>query len=523
MYDGNDFVKIYNAGIYLRLSREDEREGQSESIENQKDFLTRYAAGNRFAVIEFYIDDGYSGTNFNRPAFKQMIGDIEKGKINTVITKDLSRLGRDYIDTGYYLEKYFPSKKIRYIAVNDGIDTFNESDGDMTPFKAVINDMYAKDVSKKVRTAITTKKLKGEFIGSVAPYGYVKDENNKNRLIIDAETAPVVKKIFNMFIDKPSVIGIAKRLTSEKIPTPSELKKLAATQKQFKGVWNDAIIKRILTNPTYIGNLTQNRSKKINYKISKQRSIPKEEWITVENTHEPIIKRDDFEAVQNLLAKRTYINRCSIGSKHILSGLLICADCKKNMTFSKSGNVTYIVCSSRKKFGSLNLCPPKSIREDYVEAQVMKKLKELAVNFLDNEMLLNGIDSGKYNNPTTDAENELKNIGNKLEEINQVITSLYKDKVKNIISEEEFLNLLKEFRTQKEKFLSKINSLEIELEQLGESDVNNEKNEELFRKFLSFDQPERSALASLISEIEIHCDKTIVITFDFSEPTTKNG
>lgn len=518
MYSDNNFDKKYNAGIYLRLSREDEREkeGQSESIENQRDFLTRYADGKGFGIVEFYIDDGYSGTNFERPAFKQMLEDIEAEKINAVITKDLSRLGRDYIDTGYYLEKYFPSKKIRYIAVNDGIDTFNESDGDMTPFRAVINDMYAKDISKKVRTAITTKKLKGEFVGSIAPYGYIKDENNKNRLLIDAETSPVVKKIFNMFINDPSVIGIAKKLTAEKIPTPSEYKKLTATQKQFKGVWNDAIIKRILTNPTYIGNLTQNRSKKINYKINRQCLIPQEEWITVENTHEPIINREEFDTVQALLAKRTYIKQQNRGSKHILSGLLICADCKKNMTFSKSGNSTYIVCSAGKKFGALNLCPPKSIREDYVEAQVIKKLKELA-EYLDKESLINGIDAERYDKLIANKENERKNIDNKLEEIKRVISSLYKDKVENIVSEENFLDLLKDFNTQREELRSNLNGLENELCEIKKKD-NNASNEELLREFLSFDKPDRLTLVSLIREIEIHEDKTVVITFNFLDP-----
>ena len=234
MYDN---YKIFNVGIYLRVSQEDEKEGQSESIGNQQDFITRYVLEQGWNLTNVYIDDGWSGLNFERPDFKRMIADIESKKINLVITKDLSRLGRDYIDTGYYLERYFPQKNVRYIAINDGIDTFSQNGNtDMSPFKAVINDMYAKDISNKVRTALHTKKLKGDFIGSVAPYGYMKDPNNKGKLIIEEETAEVVKQIFEIFLEGGTKLGIANKLSMQGVPTPSQSKNLKATQKRHKGV-----------------------------------------------------------------------------------------------------------------------------------------------------------------------------------------------------------------------------------------------------------------------------------------------
>ena len=243
--------------LYLRLSRDDGTEKDSESILNQKEFLLDYAKKHGLNVVGIFADDGWSGLSFDRPDFKRMLTMIERGGINTVITKDMSRLGRDYIQVGYYLDKYFPMHGVRYIAVNDAVDTGEmNSTNDMTPFRAVFNDMYAKDISKKVRTALETKKNSGKFIGSLAPYGYKKNRHDKNHLVIDEETAFFVRRIYKEFLAGETILGIAHKLSSDNIPTPSAHKNLTATQRYFKGIWNDAIIRRILTNPTYAGNLT---------------------------------------------------------------------------------------------------------------------------------------------------------------------------------------------------------------------------------------------------------------------------
>jgi DNA invertase Pin-like site-specific DNA recombinase len=208
-YRQNTYNQTYNVGIYLRLSREDDTINQSESILNQKEYLTRYVLDQEWNLIDIYIDDGFTGTNFDRPDFKRMIKDVESKRINLVITKDLSRLGRDYIDTGYYLERFFPKANVRYIALNDGIDTFQtNSNNDMSPFKSVINDMYAKDISKKVRTTMISKQQNGEFIGAFAPYGYLKSKENKNKLIIDDEASKIVKRIFEMYVQGSGYMGI---------------------------------------------------------------------------------------------------------------------------------------------------------------------------------------------------------------------------------------------------------------------------------------------------------------------------
>ena len=235
------------AALYLRLSQEDgERWGESQSISNQRIFLTQYCQANGFTVAECYIDDGYTGTNFNRPGFQRLLRDIERGKIKTVITKDLSRLGRDYIETGRYVECYFPEKGIRYIAVNDGVDTGKEESAgnDMSAFKAVFNDFYARDVSRKVRSALTAKRRAGEFIGAWAPYGYQKDPKQPGKLVPDPESAGVVRRIYRDFLKGESVRGIAEGLTEDKIPTPMEKRNGGLKAKRR---WNESTIRRILT------------------------------------------------------------------------------------------------------------------------------------------------------------------------------------------------------------------------------------------------------------------------------------
>ncbi len=284
----------FNVGLYLRLSKETS-EKQSESIINQKMFLTDYAMKNGFNIVEIFVDDGYTGTNFERPGFKRMLDFIKSGKIDTVITKDLSRLGRDYIETGNYVEKIFPSMGIRYIAVSDGIDTLY--DNDFGPFKSVINDMYSKDISKKVKVALTAKRISGEFVGAAPPYGYKRSKNNKNTLVIDDKVSKNVKMIFKLFNGGMSINSIAKKLTSMGIQTPSSYKNLK--NKSYK--WSDVTVKNILTNQVYVGNMVQHKTQKLSYKLQKRIDVPQEEQILIKNTHCPIVSKALFLKAQKRL------------------------------------------------------------------------------------------------------------------------------------------------------------------------------------------------------------------------------
>lgn len=496
-----------STALYVRKSTEDFGDsGVSESIENQILFLQDYCKANAITETKTYIDDGISGTTFNRPGFTQMISDIEKGLIDTIITKDYSRLGRDYIQSGYYLEKYFPEHNIRYIAVNDGIDTAKQgSNNDMAPFRAVFNDMYAKDISIKVRTALTTKKKNGQFIGSSAPFGYKKSPCNKNQLIIDTETAPYVCMIFQLALQGESFSAISDKLSSLGVPTPSESKKLTASQKRFKGVWNEITVKNILTSETYIGNLTQNRTQKINYKIKKKRRLNFEEWITVNNTHEGIINADDFYTVQKIISVRTYSHKS--GQKNLLSGLCFCADCFSPMTYHKSGNVKYLVCSAWKKHAKLKLCHSHSIREDYVLEQIKVQLRNI-VQGID-------IDRIKEEKSPVNKTDIYSVLQNKIECERKSLLAMYKDKINGVISEEDYQYFSIETKKNIESLNSQINTL-------SASDSTPAENVyEYIENLLTFEQTNRETLALLISKVLIDMNKNITIEFNFKEPEQK--
>lgn len=498
--------------LYLRLSREDEeRESESHSIANQRLFLQQFLDSKGWHLTDTYIDDGYSGTNFERPGFLRMIEDIEANKINTVITKDLSRLGRDYIQTGYYLEQYFPLKHVRYIAVNDHIDTSESQGVDMlTPFLSVFNDLYAKDISRKVRTALITRKTEGKFIGSTAPYGYEKHPDEKGRLVVDPMAAPVVREIYRSFLESGSIIGIVKKLTDQKIETPSAYRNLKHTQKRFSGMWNESMVRRILTNPTYAGHVTQNRSKKINYKIDKKQTIPKEEWITVHNTHEAIVSETDFEEVQQRMRKRSY--QTSTGKEHLLTGLAYCADCGSPMTYVRESETrTYMVCQGYRRGGRVKLCTSHCIREDYVIAAIQTALKEFTDSFAKKEEMFAGMNS-QSKRKSVDAQ--INGLKQEIEHNKKIMLNLYKDKISEVISEADYIEMAKALKQERDE-------LEEHLEEFQEFSRRSDSSEsmrEQIQDFIGFQKLDRLTVVALVEKIEIDSEKNIEIQFKFKKP-----
>lgn len=499
----------WKTALYLRLSRDDGQEGASESIKNQRSFLERYANENNLIVEKVYADDGYSGTTFERPSFKQMIQDIESGKINCVITKDLSRLGRDYIMTGHYLERYFPEHDVRYIAVTDGFDTFSTiANNDMSPFKAVFNDLYAKDISKKVRTAIATKREQGKFIGAISPYGYKKDAADKNHLVVDEDTAVIVREIFSMALAGLPLLSIANQLSAEGIKTPSQYKGLKSTQQRWSGVWNDGMIKRILTNETYIGNLVQNRTRKVNYKVNKKLVLPPSEWVIVEGTHEPIVKTDDFKQVQQLLQQKKYDYQKRKGTPHLLSGIVYCADCNSPMSFIKESDTrSYLVCSTWRKHASLHLCSSHCIRESIVEEAIKEKLREITKQFSNVEDLLS---IQRYD--FLDEKKELNQCTVRLKTVNRTLLALYKDRAAGIVPEKNYIAFSTELNHEGECLSNRIEQLNEKIENGG----NHELMSKFLADFLTFQELDRALLITLVKRILIGNDKEITIEFNFS-------
>lgn len=515
---------MYKAGIYLRLSREDEdktnKSDLSQSINNQRDFITTYAKENNFNIIDTYCDDGISGTTFEREDFQRMIADIENKKINMIITKDLSRLGRDHIQTDYYLEIYFPSKGVRFIAINDGYDSLNNelSTNDVAPFKSLLNEMYAKDISKKVKTSLKTKQLKGEYIGTTAPFGYMKNPNKKGQLIPDPISSKYIQKIFELYLSGYSLRAIANYLTKTEIPTPSEYRNIQNTQKYIKGLWNEKSVKFILSNEVYLGHTIQNKKKKINYKIKKQIDIPKSQWIKVKNTHKPIISEKDFSLANQILEKRAIYKKPKV--THLLTGLMFCGNCGAPITFishHKKGK-HYICCSTAKRTKKeLNLCQTKLIPENIVNNYVINTLHSLCVQFLNEDTLLQHSSDLKKDNLLKELLKEKDKLKHDIENTDTILFNLYKDKINHIINNEQFLILSTNLKNEKEKLFNDLKKIEKNISQLQYTNKNDIK--EIIHKFLSFNNIDRDILALLIDKIIIKFDKSITIYFTFSDPT----
>ncbi|MBR6949704.1 MAG: recombinase family protein [Bacilli bacterium] len=292
-------IRIYKVGIYIRLSKEDDKDKniESESITNQRNLIMEYINNNNLTLEKEYVDDGISGTTFNRPGFNELIKDIENKKINMVITKDLSRLGRDYIKSGYYLEEYFPLKKVRYVSLLDNIDTFNNNSNiDIAPFKALFNDMQSKDTSKKIRSILINLKKQGLFVGNSACYGYKKDKNDKHKLVIDNYSSKIVRKIYDMYLNNVKVKDIVDYLNNKKIQTPKDYKNNKNIHK-----WSNTSIYQILHNYMYTGNMTQGVQTKLSYKSNKRIFLDKSHWIIVPNTHESIISEEEYFKINNFI------------------------------------------------------------------------------------------------------------------------------------------------------------------------------------------------------------------------------
>jgi DNA invertase Pin-like site-specific DNA recombinase len=512
----NDYLTTYNAALYLRLSKEDEINKQSESIINQRDFLTGYVLEQGWNIAGIYIDDGFSGLNFDRPDFKRMLADIEKKNINLVITKDLSRLGRDYIDTGYYLERYFPTKNVRYIALNDGIDTMADMiNNDISPFKAVINDMYAKDISKKVRAAFKTKQETGQFIGSFAPHGYIKDPDNNNRLLIDKETAGVIQRIYALYLSGKSMVAIAEILNDEGVESPATYKKRVFPNYKTSIVkyflWNREQVKTILRNPTYCGNLTQRKMHKVSYKVDKNRMVSPKDWVTAEATHEGIVSVADFENTQLLLDKRANNNAKRTQTNRLLNGLLFCKECGGKMTYrGKSPNYA-LICLAYSRFG-LRACYNNALREDFVEKHIVSELRKIAEQTLKDDFCeqFSGLKPQEQGNLCE----EIRQVKAKLDDTRQIIKNLYVDKLKGLIDENILLEVSRQYSAELQQLQFRLS----ELEQQQKCPVTKNDYTELMKQLANFNVVDKSILMKLIDKIEISKDKEIFITYNFKNP-----
>ena len=523
----------FKVAMYLRLSQDDEKydkdfKAESNSISNQRLQIQDYINKNdNMELVGEYVDDGYSGINFERPAFKEMMENVITGSINCIVVKDLSRFGRDYIDCGRYLQRVFPSLDIRFIALNDNYDSFTASETEknlVIPFKNFINDNYCRDTSAKVRSVCKVKRKQGQFISNYAPYGYEKDEEDKHKIVIDKEVEYVVRKIFSMKLEGYSSYSIAKHLNDNGIPSPMEHKKAKGIRYKTgfctKAVanWDTPAVNRILTNEVYIGTLQQGKREKINYKLDKVVSKDKSDWIEIEDNHEAIIDPYDFEIVQKLL--KCDIKAKTVGEKaDLFSGLLFCKDCNAQMTkkVDKRGKTpkVYYICSSYNKGQD---CSRHSIKQEELQRTVLEmirhyiqylgeyesvseKIKEMEVSY----ELFQKIDKRQEYTKKSKAKFEL------------LKSSLYQDLKEGIIAEEEFCDM-REFYTNRivesELILEKQSK---EIARLYKKSLGNQNFLADIKKYQNIGALERGLLVRLVDKIYVLEDKKIEIQFNYDE------
>lgn len=460
----------YAAGLYMRLSKDDENSGESSSISTQRDILREFARKHDIVVKDEYIDDGYSGTNYDRPDFKRMISDIENGVINCVITKDLSRLGRNSSKTSDLLDEYFPGRGVRYIAVIDGYDTLNLTSGSImtTPFMLLMNEMYARDISNKIRSSFRAKMEKGEYIGSFAPYGYQKDieHGNKNHLVIDHQVAHIIKRMFQAAYNGSPPKEIRDWLNKNKIPTPAVYRCLKMPHLDIDNYskhreWTSEMVCKILKNPVYLGHLQQGKTTKMSFKSKNTRINKASEWIVVKNTHEPLVTEEIFEGVQRRSVARRYPP--TKGFVNIFSGIAKCADCGRNMTTAptkKKGSTYNLSCGGYKTYGAKE-CSNHFIDYDLLYQTVLQEIRLwLSLSKEDRCAIVEDLNS--MENKTTVNEDitlTIQKLEQRRKEVASLVKKIYEDFSFGRMPNGIYDNLSKEYESEYASLECSINEL----------------------------------------------------------------
>ena len=440
----------WHAALYLRLSRDDENQGESESISNQRKLLISYAKEHRFSVVSEYVDDGYSGTNFQRPAFQQLLRDMDAGKINLILAKDLSRLGREYIETGRYLEIVFPEKGVRFIAVNDGVDTAH-ADSDMAPFRNVVNELYARDTSRKIRSALQAKMQAGQFIGNFAPYGYQKDPSDKNHLVPDETAAAVVRELFTCAAAGMRPTEIARLLNARGVLPPALYRcetraYLNASHYSKRREWTSGGVSRILKDTVYLGHIAQGKTNKPSFKSSKTIEIQPSQWILVPDQQTPLVTKQVFDAVQRQIVSRRLVRET--GFCNLFSGLAFCADCGKAMSTvgtRKKGSAANLACGAYKLRGRA-ACTNHFIPYEVLYAQVLSVVRSfVTLTPAECDALFARLNERLHiEEQALHQQSRREALEREREQVGRLVGQLYQDRLNRKISETNFYPLLEQ-------------------------------------------------------------------------------
>lgn len=527
---------IFYAGVYLRLSKDDEiKSGEnSDSIENQKSLIEGFISKCQNIIIyDYFIDDGFTGLNFDRPAFKKLIGEINNKNINCIVVKDISRLGREHIKTSEYIEEIFPSKGVRFISIIDNYDSFSKNSNlEILSFKNIFNEMYSKDISGKIRSVLLNKMYKGECVKSTANYGYIKNPKNKHQLIIDEYPASIVKIIFTMYLAGNSQRKIVKFLNSKGILSPKDyriyrdkLKSGDDSPPINKSVWIPSTVNRILRNEVYIGNMVQHKTENKSHKNKERVKINKENNIIVENTHQPIIDRTTFYSVQKSLDNKSREMKVSKGNINKYTGIIKCSDCGKALTRggTNASNIRYFNCSTYKNSGGEH-CYSRNIREDVIDKIVLIAIQQEARKALDYKDIK---DLKSYRDKLKEDNNNLKFKGYddilkeltlKITKIDNYIADLFKNLSDGTLDKELFTNLKNNYTKERkdiEKEITEITKLKKE-----ENNLNQKHQDWLinFIDYVNIKEINRIIVYNLIDVITVSKDKTINIKFKFKSP-----
>jgi len=498
--------------LYTRLSQDDERQGDSNSIVNQKKILAKYASDNGFRNAKFYVDDGVSGTTFDRPGFNEMIEDVEAGRVKTIIIKDMSRFGRDYLKVGYYTEVLFPEMNVRFIAINDGVDS-DYGDNEFTPFRNIINEWYARDTSKKIRAVKHSKGQAGEPMSSNPPYGYMKDPENPKHFVIDEEAAEVVRMIFQLCIDGKGPSQIAKILEQDKVLTPthyeiSKGRKAITRPPKDPYAWCDPIIARILDRMEYIGHTVNFKTYKKSYKQHKKLHNDPDKWLIFENTHEPIIDESVFETVQKLRENKKRPTR--LGEIPMLSGLVVCADCGSKLYYHRGKNRTrdeeHYCCSKYRH--RTDACTAHYIRSVVLEKLVLENMRRV-IGFVtqhEERFLQKIMDNSVQERKQVMAVKQRKLIAAKsrIQELDLLFKRIYEDNFKGKLSDDRFIKLSAEYEAEQKDLQSTAAALEMELSEQEKQTVNVDRFVKMVRKHVGMKELTPELLHEMIEKIVIH-------------------
>jgi len=516
--------EFYNAAVYCRLSKDDLSHGESSSISTQKAMLTKYVTDNNWRVHDYYVDDGISGTTFERADFQRMISDVEAGKVNMVITKDLSRLGRDYLKTGYYTEVYFPENDVRYIAINDGVDTLNQNN-DIAPFKNILNEMYAKDISKKIKSAYRVKIARGDYQGAFAAFGYAKDPNNKYKLIIDEESAATVRLIFDLAKQGYGAARIRTELVKRKLLTPAAylykqkpeklyVKKYQnADEKEFYA-WSSGTVERILDNEIYIGNMMHYREISVSYKSKRRQRQPRSKWERSENTHEPIIDRETWDLVQERFLHRGRLPRTN--PPNIFQRIVRCADCGKamwlccNQKSPCTGLKTerrYFHCRTYREFGSTQ-CTCHSTNYKAVQFIVLNDIREyarLAVERPDELLkMLTESENKQKQASFAQAQRDYDRDTKRLVELEILLRRLFEENVSGRMSDANYELMFSRYQSEQQSLKEQTDKLSQKLTTMGEIRDNSQRWMSLIAKYKDLQELDAPIVNELCEKIMLH-------------------